>query len=102
VIPAFFRTPTAAAPVPVANRKMDQGILDRAPSNNPERTAVDAAGATARGASAFPGNCMVGFWDRPCSASAVSLAGSPGRRVFAWAAREFPTGRRVPLARGAR
>jgi len=98
VISACLGASIVAAPVLVANAL---GIFGVTPSNKPERTAAGTAGATARGASAFSGNCMVGFWDRPGSASAVSLAGSPGRRVFAWAAREFPTGRRVSLARGA-
>src|SRR5204863_7486090 len=98
VIPAFSRTPIAAAPAPAANRRVDQGILDQAPSNGHEGTAVATAGAIARGVSAFAGTCTVGFWDRPGSASAVLVAVSLGRGVFAWAAREFPTGRRAAVA----
>ena len=104
----------------VAYWPFDLGNLVDASTHGHDGTAVGTAGAVAYGALASLGTCTVGIWDRPGSASAVSLAVSPhpardrisiaftlsrpgpatielldvgGRRVFAWAAREFPAGR---------
>jgi hypothetical protein len=104
----------------VAYWPFDDGDLIDATGNGHDGAAVGTAGAVAYGAQASLSTCTVGIWDRPGSASAVSLDVFPhpardrisiaftlsrpgpatiellditGRRVFACAAREFPAGR---------
>ena len=104
----------------VAYWPFDDSSLTDVTGNGHTGAAVGTAGAVSYGALVPLSTCTVGIWDRPGSASAVSLDVSPqpardrvtvgftlsrpghatlelldisGRRVFAWAAREFPAGR---------